>query len=74
MLCSILVSELSFTVTNAAELTGKIIYKTERTVRQWRTDLIQNGGDISLRANGVSTAVVVFYGPTKSSTRKPLSM
>ena len=45
LLCSILVSELSFTVTNAAELTGKVIHKTERTVRQWRTDLIQNGGD-----------------------------
>ena len=45
LLCSILVSELSLTVTNAAELTSKIIHKTERTVRQWHTDLIQNGGD-----------------------------
>ena len=45
LLCSVLVSELSFTVTNAAELTSKIIHKTERTVRQWRTDLIHNGGD-----------------------------
>jgi len=45
LLCSVLVSELSLTVNNAAELTSKIIHKMERTVRQWRTDLIQNGGD-----------------------------
>lgn len=45
LLCSVLVSELSLTVTNAAKLTSKIIHKTERTVRQWHTDLIQSGGE-----------------------------
>lgn len=45
LLCSVLVSELSLTVTNAAELTSKIIHKTARIVHQWHTDLIQSGGE-----------------------------
>jgi len=44
LLCLTLANELSFTETRAAELTAKIVHKSDRTVRQWRTDLIANNG------------------------------
>lgn len=43
-LCSMLVKELSFTDTKAAELTAKIINKADRTIHQWHTDLVRNNG------------------------------
>ena len=42
--CSTLVNEFSFTETRAAEFAAKIVNKSDRTVRQWRTDLISNNG------------------------------
>ena len=36
LLCFVLVKELSFTETRAAELTAKAIDKNEKTVRRWR--------------------------------------
>ena len=44
LLCFVLVKELSFTETNAAALTSRVISKNEKTVRRWRTDLVSNGG------------------------------
>ena len=72
LLCSILVSELSFTVTNAAELTSKIIHKTERTVCQWHTDLIQNGGDFPESKQGKYRCSGVLWS-NEELKRKPLS-
>jgi capsule polysaccharide export protein KpsE/RkpR len=43
-LCSTLVNELAFTETKAAEFAAKIVHKADRTIRQWRTDLISNNG------------------------------
>ena len=42
LMCSALVSELSFTETRAAEFAVKIIHKSDRSVRQWHADLISN--------------------------------
>ena len=39
--------KLSFTETNAAALTARVICKNEKTVRRQRTDLVSNGGAIS---------------------------
>ena len=47
LLCFVLVKELSFTETNAAALTARVICKNEKTVRRWRTDLVSNGGAFS---------------------------
>lgn len=43
----VLVKELSFTETNAAALTARLICKNEKTVCRWRTDLVSNGGEFS---------------------------
>jgi hypothetical protein len=40
--CPTLVNELSFTETRSAEFAEKIV--ADKTVRQWRTDLITNNG------------------------------
>ena len=64
LLCSVLVTELEFTETRAAELTAEIVHKTDRTICQWRTDLIQNGGEFPMSRE--STDVVEFFGPVKS--------
>ena len=42
-LCHIFTSELDLSHSKAAEHTAKIIGKTERTIRQWRTDLVTHG-------------------------------
>lgn len=42
-LCHVFTSELDLSHSKAAEHTAKIIGKTERTIRQWRTDLITHG-------------------------------
>ena len=42
-LCHIFTSELDLSHSKAAEHTAKIIGKTERTIRQWRTDLVAHG-------------------------------
>ena len=47
LLCYTLVKEFAFTETRAAETTGKIIKKSDKTVRRWRTDLITNNGTFS---------------------------
>ena len=44
LLCSTLVNELSFTETRAVEFAARIIHKSDRSVRQWCTDLISNNG------------------------------
>ena len=43
-LCYYLVTLLSFTETRAAEFVSTIIGKSDRTIRQWRHDLISNDG------------------------------
>jgi len=52
LLCFVLVKELSFTETRAAELTAKVINKNEKTIRRWRSDLISNGGSFSESSQG----------------------
>lgn len=42
LLCSTLANELAFTETKAAEFAAKIVHKADRTIRQWRTDLISS--------------------------------
>lgn len=42
-LCHIFTSELDISYSRAAEHTAKIIGKTDRTIRQWRADLITYG-------------------------------
>ena len=34
----------SFTETLAAEYTAKMVYKSDRIVRKWRSDLVSNNG------------------------------
>ena len=43
-LCYYLVTLLSFTETRAAEFISTIIGKSDRTIRQWRHDLVSNDG------------------------------
>ena len=45
-LCYQFVSELSFTETRAAEYAAMMVGKSERTVRQWRVDVIRNDGEM----------------------------
>ena len=52
LLCFVLVKELSFTETRAAELTAKVLNENNETVRHWRTDLVANGGSISENKQG----------------------
>ena len=52
LLCYALVKEFSFTETRAAVFTAKIINKSEKTVRLWRTDLITNNGTFSKSKQG----------------------
>lgn len=52
LLCFVLVKELDFTQTRAAELAAKVIDKHDKTVRRWRTDLIANGGSFSESTQG----------------------
>ena len=42
-----ILKEFAFTETRAAETTGKIIKKSDKTVWRWRTDLITNKGTFS---------------------------
>lgn len=42
-LCHILTSELKMSHSKAAEHTAKIIGRTDRTIRQWRSDLVTYG-------------------------------
>ena len=51
-LCFVLVKELSFTQTRAAEFTAKVLNKNDKTVRRWHTDLVANGGSISESKQG----------------------
>ena len=44
LLCFTLVTEDAFTETTAAQTAAKIIGKSDRTVLQWRSDLISNEG------------------------------
>ena len=43
-LCHLMVTQFQFTETRAAEFTAELIHKSDRTVRQWRTDLVSNDG------------------------------
>ena len=43
-LCHQLVSKLSFTESKAAEYAAAMVGKTDRTIRQWKLDLIANDG------------------------------
>ena len=52
LLCFVLVKELAFTATRAAELTATVINKNDKTVRRWRTDLFANGGSFSESSQG----------------------
>ena len=42
-LCHIFTAELDMSYSRAAEHTAKIMGKTERTIRQWRSDLVTHG-------------------------------
>ena len=52
LLCLVLVKELFFTETRAAELAAKVIKKSDKTVRRWRTVLIANGGSFAESKQG----------------------
>lgn len=62
-----LVNELSFTETRAAELTAKIVHKSDRTVRQWRTDLIANNGVYSESKQGRYQCTGVLWASAELS-------
>ena len=51
-LCFVLVKELSFTETRAAEFAARVIDKNDKTVRRWRTDLVSNGGSFTESSQG----------------------
>ena len=44
-ICNFLVSDFNFTWTNAAQCTANLIGKCERSVRKWRSELIENNGE-----------------------------
>ena len=44
LLCFTLATEVAFTETAAAQTAAKLIWKSDRTVLQWRSDLIFNEG------------------------------
>ena len=46
-LCHNLVTVFSFTKTHAAEYTAKMVYISDRTVRNWHSDLVGNNGNPS---------------------------
>ena len=43
-LCYVLVAKFQYTETRAAEYAAELIHKSDRTVRQWHTDLVANDG------------------------------
>ena len=61
LLCLVLVKELSFTETRAAELAAKVIKKSDKTVRRWRTDLIANGGSFAESKQGQYQRIGVLW-------------
>ena len=52
LLCYTLVKEFADTETRAAETTGKILKKSDKTIRRWRTDLVANNGTFSESKQG----------------------
>ena len=54
LLCLVLVKKLSFTETRAVELAAaaKVLKKSDKIVRRWRTDLIANGGSFAESKQG----------------------
>ena len=71
LLCLVLVKELSFTETRAAELAANVLKKNDKTVHRWRTDLIANGGFFAESKD--STKGPECCGQTKSLPRELLS-
>ena len=67
-----LVKELSFTETRAAELAAKVLKQNDKTVRRWRTDLIANGGSFSESKQGQYQWGGVLWA--NEELREPLSM
>ena len=72
LLCFVLVKELSFTETKAAELSAKVINKNEKTIRRWPSDLVANGGSFSETARD-DTRELECCGQVKNLTRRRLS-
>ena len=52
LLCLVLVKELCFTETRAAELAAKVLKKSDKTVRRWCTDIIANRGSFAESKQG----------------------
>ena len=72
-LCYHLVSTFSFAGTKAAEYTALVINKSDRTIRRWRSSLIENDGDF-LNWCMENINIVVCYGMMNTSKRKSLNM
>ncbi len=51
-LCYQLVDMFSFTETKAAEYAAQMINRSDRTVRRWRTSLIENNGEFPEAQHG----------------------
>ena len=73
-LCSTLVNEFSFTQTRAAQFAVKIVNKPDRTVCQWRTDLIRKQQWYIPWKQTLPTYVVEFCGQMKSFVKRQWSM
>ena len=52
-LCHNLVTVFTFTETHAAEYAAKMVYKSDRTVRKWHSDLVSNNGILSESMQGL---------------------
>ncbi len=51
-LCNVFTTKIGMQATAAAELTAEIVAKSDRSVRQWRTDVIKNKGRLPKTKQG----------------------
>ena len=68
-LCHNFVTHFSFTETHAAEYAAKMVYKSDRTVRQWRTDLVHNGGEFPDTKQGRYQRTGVLWSNEELNTK-----
>ena len=69
-LCYQLVSMFSFTETKAAEYAAQMINRSDRTVRRWRSTLIENDGVVLESKHGEHqrTSIWIDEGLNKKAT------
>ncbi len=57
-LCNVFTSDIGMKLTESAELSARIVGKSDRTVRQWRTDIIDDKGKLTHTKQGLQGATV----------------